>query len=251
MYKSGQTPDDVYYSPNPYEIAPPVQDSEAQRQDEYMSDQYLRMKSSNRARWSTFDDDFAYWNDPRWNNQFYFNSFYSPYSPYNPWGMGMGWTTGFGPGFYPYSGFTFGINYWTGYYNPFCPAYYGAPVVIVNRPVNPKAYAPRTGNISAYNLNRNSFITDPKTGNRVYNMSGYRSMSNSTRSGNNFYTPSSRSSRMFSRSYDEGGSYSTPSRSFGSGSSNSTRSSGSSGSMRSSGSSSSGSAPVRTFKRGG
>jgi len=243
MYKSGQTPDDVYFSPARETSGYVAVDERSD--DEYVGDRYLRMKSSNRTRWSRFDDDFMYWNDPRWNNQFYFNSFYSPYSRYNPW-LSMGWGTGFHPGYYPYSGVGFGVNYWNGFYNPFFPGYYGAPVVIVTKPVTPRAYAPRSGNLSSYNLNRNSFMTDPKTGNRVYNMSTYRRTNSANRSGGNYYSPSQRNTRL--GSFGESRS-SSPSRSFNNVGNNNRNSS--SGSGRSSGSSSGGSAPVRTFKRGG
>jgi uncharacterized membrane protein YgcG len=240
MYKSGQTPDDVYYSPG--REVPALVENENNKdsrryEEENFSDQYLRMKSSNRDRWSTFDEDFMYWNNSAWNNPYYYNTM----RPVYPYG-GSGWN--FNIGFYS------GYNPWySSWYNPFCyPGYYGTPVVVVT---NPKAYAPRSsGSLSTYTPR--SYSTDPKTGVRTYNISGTRSFSNRTGTGS-YYTPSSgRSTRTYGTD-----SYSNPSRSFNNSSNNNsnssgTRSSGSSSSgSRSSGGSSGGSAPVRSFPRGG
>jgi hypothetical protein len=148
-YKAGQTPDDVYYSP-----ARKVTYAETQQQqprdgaqDEYvdMSDRYLRMKAANPTRWSTFDEDYMYWNNPTWNNAYAFNSLYSPYysSMYSPMGMsygmgygmsyGMGYGMSFGMGYGGYYGSMFG---YPGFYgSPFYPGYYGAPIIVVGKPV--------------------------------------------------------------------------------------------------------------------
>ncbi len=237
MYKSGQTPDDVYYSPG-REVPALVetQNNDNRRyEEENFSDHYLKMKSANRARWSTFDEDFMYWNNSAWNNPYYYNYM----RPVYPYGGGSYWN--FSVGFYG------GYNpYYSAWYNPFCyPGYYGTPVVVVT---NPKAYAPRSsGSMSTYYPR--SYSTDPKTGVRTYNISGTRTFSNRS-GGGTYYTPATGGS---TRSYGTD-SYSNPSRSFNN-SSNSTRSSGSSGSSsggsRSSGGSSGGSAPVRSFPRGG
>lgn len=234
MYKSGQTPDDVYYSPE--RIASDYVSVESDRNDRfnsddyYSSDRYLRMKSIGRNRWSTFDDDFYYWNNPTWNNPHYFNSMYSPWS--NPW-----------VGNYN----IYSYNYWnSGFYNPFLPGFYSAPVVIVSKPVNPRAYAPRGGNLSSYTYSPSTI--DPKTGGRTYNISSNTNSSRSSNSnrGNYYTTPSNRTYQ-----YSNSSSNSSPSRSFNSGSSNSTPSTNSGSRSSSSGSSSSGSAPVRSFPRGG
>lgn len=92
-YKSGQTPDDVYYSP-----AREVKE-ETKRQDtkqEYASndDNYLHMKVRSYSRWSVIDD-YSYWNDTRyshcnsyspfiktsysWSPYYYGNTWYNPY----------------------------------------------------------------------------------------------------------------------------------------------------------------------------
>lgn len=234
MYKTGQTPDDVYYSPG--RTATDYVHVESDRNDRYSNDEsystdrYLRMKAQQRNRWSSFDDDFYYWNNPTWNNPYYFNSFRSPWV--NPWMNTHG---------------IYSHNYWnSGFYNPFLPGFYSSPVIIVSKPVNPKVYTPRGGSLNTYNTRT---VTDAKNGGRVYNISSTpRSSGSSNSSGKYYSTPSNRSYQ-----YSNSGS-STPSRTFSSGSSNNSsnsapRSSGS-GSSGSSGSSG-GSAPVRSFPRGG
>ncbi|NBO58665.1 MAG: hypothetical protein EBU73_06985, partial [Chitinophagia bacterium] len=70
-YRSGQTPDDVYFSPARNNSSYVITDDE----DGYgggrynaaavpMEDRYLRMKSFSRSRWAQFDEDYAYWNNP-------------------------------------------------------------------------------------------------------------------------------------------------------------------------------------------
>jgi hypothetical protein len=250
MYKSGQTPDDVYFSPGrevPAYVETKNNPEENARQSEDFSDAYLRMKTYDRNRWSAFDNDYMYWNDWRWNNQMYYNSF-RPY-PYSNWGVGYntgwysGWTIGYSMNFgYPYNG----------YYSPFCPGYYGSPVVIIN----PKAYTPRSANLNTYRTNpkTNSFA-DPKTGARTYNISSPTSAplrtfrSGGTNAGSSsrgyYYNNSSSKPR-----YQEGST--SPTRSFNqsTNSGNNTNSSGTRSSSGSSGSSG-GSAPVRSFPRGG
>ena len=257
VYKNGQTPDDVYYSPN-REITGYVSTDEDTRANEGTSpdDRYLRMKSLNRNRWSQFDDDFAYWNNPMWNNQMFFNGFrnlnFSPF--FNPW-MGPGWNMGIGfnNGWGGW-GNNFGMGGWGGFgniWNPFFPGFYGTPIVMVNpKPINTRQYTPRGTNLNSYSNRGPVFTTDPKTGNRVYNVSGNSSPSFRTyrSSGGNYYVPSSGGSIRNSSG--------SPSRSFDGGSSPSFRSGGGSGgssggSRSSGGSNSGGSAPVRSFPRGG
>ncbi len=64
-YKTGQTPDDVYYSPaRPQEeyVQTDKNDDRQYRnnEDEYYDDNYLRMKVRNRYRWSDLDDPYYY-----------------------------------------------------------------------------------------------------------------------------------------------------------------------------------------------
>jgi hypothetical protein len=266
MYKSGQTPDDVYYSPGQEQVAVVQKEDDPNTSkkfsDQYtdMNDRYLRMKSSSQ-RWSAFDDDFMYWNNPTWNSQFMFNSWGSPY-------YSMGYGTGYGyGGWYGSIGFSWGTPY---YMNPFCPVYYGQPVVIVNpKPVygNPKANGPRTYNLSAFNRTpkSGSVYIDPKTGGTVYGTpsapgrAGIR-VFNSVSAGSGSsqpvnYSGSGSSSRqrsgfLQSDNSKSSRSSSSPSRTFESSRSNNSSSGSSSSGTRSSGSSGS-SAPTRSFPRGG
>ena len=80
-YRTGQTPDDVYYSPERQRDEYVVVDRNNDRvysNDRYYNpdDNYLRMMSRNRYRWSAFDD--YYWMDSRRN--FGFNSGFGMYS---------------------------------------------------------------------------------------------------------------------------------------------------------------------------
>ena len=117
------------------------------------------------------------------------------------------------------------INY---YYSPFSPMYYGQPVVVLNTfktTVAPKNSGPRVYNMSNYNPPRASY-NNSKFGNS--NIGGTYNNSN-----NNYYRESNYntggSSRIFSNN-SSGGTYAPSSNS----------SSGSSGT-----------APVRSFPRGG
>ena len=58
-YKTGQTPDDVYYSPvrKAAEYVQVEQKEEpVQRTEDYYEDRFLRMRIEDRYRWSTLDD---------------------------------------------------------------------------------------------------------------------------------------------------------------------------------------------------
>src|SRR5688572_12820145 len=110
-YRTGQTPDDVYYSPArdgggaAYATTDQQRDGRGAYQrnnrNDYYSydDRWLRMRVMNRYRWSAFDD--YDWNDWRYNNW--------SASYYNPYGWNNGWN-----------------NYWNSYYswnswyNPYC-----------------------------------------------------------------------------------------------------------------------------------
>jgi uncharacterized membrane protein YgcG len=251
MYKSGQTPDDVYYSPG-REIPAYVQTEENKDENskynpdaENYSDYYLRMKTYDRNRWSAFDNDYMYWNDWRWNNQLYYNTF----RPVTNWGVSYGSGWGWSTGMY------WGTPYYGGGYNCFTPGYYGTPIIVVNpKSYNPAAYAPRNGHLSSYNTANRNYFTDPKTGARTYNISApstspLRTFSNSRRGSNSdsYYRSNNSSGRQL---YDNGSSTS-PSRSFNNSNNSSNNSSSGSRSSGSSGSSSGGSAPVRSFPKGG
>ncbi len=85
-YKTGQTPDDVYYSP----VRPQDETVREERKeesndrydDEYYDDRFLRMKVQNRYRWSNLDD--WYYSD-RYSigYNYYYGSFNNPYNRWN------------------------------------------------------------------------------------------------------------------------------------------------------------------------
>ncbi len=177
VYKTGQTPDDLYYSPAkelPKEEVTTGSNNNA-RYDEYVSssdDRYLRMKVANHYRWNAIDD-YTYWNDSRYDyygSGFYnnwnlysnnhwggFNNYgYNPYSLYNNWGWGFN-------SFYPsYYGGNFGsyYGYNGGYYNPWYTVRYYK---------NPVSRGSTFGsNISSFN-NRNYNNTNSNPSNRTSN----------------------------------------------------------------------------------
>jgi hypothetical protein len=115
IYQTGQTPDDVYYSPstgfNKQSFTNSSEPSEYYNPD----DNYLRMAVRNRQRWSRIDD-FSYWYDTRYTYtncynskiNYGWNSYYSNFNNcncnnnfywgnnYNYWGNGwQNWNNGF------------------------------------------------------------------------------------------------------------------------------------------------------------
>jgi len=161
MYKSVQTPDDVYFSPlrdNGGYVQ--VEENDEYRPDEVpMTDRYLRMKTFGSTRWRSFDDDYAYWNNPHWNNRAYFDIFPS----YGNIGLASLYGNPFA---YRNAGF----------FNPFSPVYYGQPVIVYNTKVqNTRNNAPRVYSLSNYNSTR--VMADPKMNggssrNTLFNYSG-------------------------------------------------------------------------------
>jgi len=145
-YKSGQTPDDVYFSPTrPQADNDDDQDKEEDKttynnQQNY-EDRYLRMKVQNRQRWSELDDWYRY--ESRYN---YTHSTCACICE-NPWTPS---------------------TYWNNYYNPYTHNW-----VIVNPKTSTTYNKPRTVNLNAYNNNilTNTTYSNPKgtsSGNRTY-----------------------------------------------------------------------------------
>ena len=87
-YKTGQTPDDVYYSPSrplqeKTEVVSEQRDESSYRNDdEYYDDRYLRMKVHNRSRWSDLND-WYYYDKHSLGYNYYFGSYYNPYTSWN------------------------------------------------------------------------------------------------------------------------------------------------------------------------
>lgn len=193
VFETGQTPDDVYYSPG--------REASAVRQDETVNqpqvayrnyvtnteDQYLRMKISNRYRWGALDN-FDYWYDSRYDFGNY-NSYYklNPYAYWSP-----GWNQNFG-----YNRWQPGIGGWG----------WNSPVYTVVHYSTPK-YTPggyTSGSyLSAYRnksySNSNYGFNDLKTG-RFVPSTGNNSFGNLLR-------------RVFTGSADNSSSYDRPARYF-------------------------------------
>ena len=233
-YRTGQTPDDVYYSPAKETVAyvkvenndqPNYRNEDRYRSNEYVNpdDRWLRMRVRNRYRWSSFDD--YEFNDWRYNSWGY-NSYYT-YSPFNNY-----WN-----------------NYysWNSYYNP-----YHTRVILVS-PKNPTVYnRVRDFNLNTYSnnaysnsntspsrskiMNRNSSNPGYNNNNSTLGNSVRRVFSNSNSGRDTYVSPSS--SDRPTRVYE-------PSSSSPSNSSSGSRSGGSSGSSGGSSGGGSGSRPSR------
>jgi uncharacterized membrane protein YgcG len=86
-YKTGQTPDDVYFSPaKPQDEYVRVKDQQQEEEyrydDNYYDDRYLRMKVQNRTRWDYLDDWYAY-DRYSYRYNYYYGSYYNPYTSWN------------------------------------------------------------------------------------------------------------------------------------------------------------------------
>lgn len=171
VFKAGQTPDDLYYSPGRPSVAAREEKKEQaanqEAQDKYdlysnsLEDHYLRMKVSNPSLWSPLDD-YSYWNDMRYDFGIYN---YSPYMlGYNPFYFGSPFQIGLGyMGYCPYGTGNFGwrnplytvISYSTPSFSN------GGGGATSNAGTNLAAYKTK-----AYN-NSNAGYFDPKSGNYV------------------------------------------------------------------------------------
>lgn len=132
-YKTGQTPDDVYFSPaSPQDdyVNTKKKDDRMYREDDYYNDRYLRMKVQNYNRWSELDD----WYNYERYDYYYSKNYYRNYS-WNPY------------------------TYWNYNFNPYCPN-----TIIIN-PKSTTYNKPRTFNLNTYNnyLLSNSISSNPKT----------------------------------------------------------------------------------------
>lgn len=129
MYKSGQTPDDVYYSP----VNGVAEEKRYEDNSQTEDDNYLRMKVRNNYRWSRIDD-YSYWYDSRYNfnncNNYYSNNWGSHYNNnwngnnfnyFNSWSNNSfnncNCNCGYNNGFY--SNNFFGNNGWGNWNSPF------------------------------------------------------------------------------------------------------------------------------------
>lgn len=194
-YKTGQTPDDVYYSPaRPQDEYLSVNNNDDSKYngDEYYDDRYLRMKVHNPLLWSDLDDWYYY--GDRYNYGYSYFTNYDLYFYNNPWN--------------PYT-------YWNNYYNPYYHNYVG---------INPKvsyAYtAPRTVNLNTFN---NIRLLDQNYNNaKTFNLNN---VTNRFNSGNTNRNSGTFLRNIFSGGNSSGNSGNTSSRSSGSSSSGSSKSS--------------------------
>lgn len=173
MYKTGQTPDDVYYAPAKPDINY-GNNSNIDNEDyySYRDDQYLRMKAHNR-RWSTIDD-FGYWN-PSVTVGYGWSSSPWGYPTYsNPWTYS-----------HPYwNNYSYGYSYYDPY-NPWYNPYYGyGPVIIVNK--YPSAPARNTRSTLGGYQNNNGYNN---TNNRGFNKNSGNYESGRYNNNNTIYTP--------------------------------------------------------------
>src|SRR5687768_1197843 len=159
-YKTGQTPDDVYYSParpqDEYVRVEKEEDRQYGYNDEYYDDRYLRMKVQNRNRWNELNDYYFY-DRYSYSYNYYYGTYHNPY------------------------------NSWHYYNNPYCHNN----IVVVNpkAPISQTTYAkPRNFSLSGYTNNtysNSNIITatnkTPRTGvsRPVFNNSNRTSTSGS------------------------------------------------------------------------
>lgn len=226
-YKTGQTPDDIYYSSNSTVQNAVAKENAVVEDESYGDDAYLRMKVRNHGKWNTIDDK-DYWYGGYNSSIGYYNG-YSAFSPYN-YGYGYGYNSFALSN--PYSiGYGIGLGYsswnYNPYYNPwgynswgYYPGGYYNPVVIVGGkyPLSANSSRPSLSGYGNKNYYRGSNSSRPQYSRQ------YQSIFESN--GNSRSRSSSNST------------YEAPSRTFNSGSGSSSGSSGSSsggGSSRSSG----------------
>jgi len=245
-YQSGQTPDDLYYSPGKENSSSEVrrQTEDGERYDQNvrtMDDRFLRMKVANRNQWSSMDD-FSYWNDMRFNftpinsfngfNNFYGNGFHgNMFNTFNsPWNIGWNnnwnnnWNNGWNNGFNSWG--NNGWNTWgnMGWGNMGLGNGLGwnNPMFTLVGYTNPKAIPVSSNSGSNLNAYRNRTYNNSNVGDK------YNSWSTPSTSGNNNKSFGSLIRTMISNpSSGSGGSssYDRPARTF----SNSTPTSGSAG----------------------
>lgn len=161
VYKSGQTPDDVYYSPerqrDEYVRVTERNDRYYRSEEDDREDRYLRMKTRNR-RYSLLDDNYDYYTY-NGNNYYRYSDYYRINSiRFNPnW---WSWNYRFG-----------GYNYDPFLFNPYyCNPYYTG---VVYGNVNPRFNRPRQSNLHIFDANGNSYNPNiPKGNGRTFGNNG-------------------------------------------------------------------------------
>ncbi len=111
IYKSSQTPDDVYYSPaREIKTAANTSNNEYQETTASSDDNYLRMKIKDRYRWSNLDD-YDYWYDSRYD--FGFNNF--SLSPY----ISVSYNSHMYNSYFANNWYGYNTGYYGSFYNPY------------------------------------------------------------------------------------------------------------------------------------
>ncbi|MBC7903496.1 MAG: hypothetical protein H7Y27_08735 [Gemmatimonadaceae bacterium] len=215
VYKTGQTPDDVYYSPakerDSYVEVEKTDRYEPQGyqefQDNYRNDRFLRLSVRNRYYMNSYNDygwndwrynTYAYnWNSP-WNSYYHWNSFYNPYCMpayyYYPKGGGVSNSYTYNksrPSAFNYNSYTNNNRSYSTPVRSSRTSYY---------------YNGNNNNNNRYNNSNNA------SGRHLYNNSNTNSSSNSSSTPSRSYTPSSSSGSSSSGSGSGGGSSTPPSR---------------------------------------
>lgn len=210
-YKSGQTPDDVYYSaarPQEEDIRKKEEREDYTYNDQYYDDRYLRMKVRNRYRWNDLNEWYSY-------DRYSFGYNYAWGSYYNPY------------------------NSWNYYYNPYCCCHgnyaFSNPKVVSIRPI----VKPHNFNLGGYTntaYNNSNTSANGKSGRTSSSRPAYNNSNNNSNNGKDGFSNTIRT--IFSRNENNNNSGSSGSSS--SGNSRTYTPSSSSGSSSSGSSSSSG-----------
>ena len=193
-YKTGQTPDDVYYSParqqDEYVRVEKKDDRYYRGSDDYYEDRFLRMRIQDRNRWSALDDYYFY-------NTYAYNSYNRYNLWYSPWNSHWLWNT---------------------YYNPYCGGipYYPGRVL--------KTYRNYTPPSRAVVFNPNSYISNSATSSRSAVSKGLKTGYNNTNINRNNNSLGDSFRKVFTGGNNNSGNNSTPSRSYSPSSSNSSSS---------------------------
>lgn len=228
IYKAGQTPDDVYYSPAKEYTEFDERDRYRNEYTyhDYTEDRYLRMRVSNFSRWRWIDD-FDYWYDSRYDFTVFNNPCNTVVNPktgmvftdcYNYWGNAYRWNS-----------FRYPWYFRGGWYNPVTPILFYK-----------NSYTYR-GTTSGSNLQA---FTNRNYSNRNWNTGSIKNGNSNNYSGfGNLFR------QVFSNSGSYGSnpssSWSTPIRTFGSNTQTSSSAGGNSGGYDSKGSSSNSGRPPR------
>ena len=277
-YRSGQTPDDVYYSPAPVSAGGGgTQDNsylstlnnKDQNSYAYRNSEETNGSGNNNSYYTSpislgFGMGYGYSPYSMYPYNSFMNPYYSPYSyggygynsfglkgMYDPYYNDFGFSSPYGFGYSPYS---FGYSpYSLGYpylglgLSPYSYSGYYSPIVFSSKPVNSNV-GPRRYNLNVYNnerigrTNNDQPIRNTQTGtvqpSRETGVGRVIRRVFTPQENNTYVRPNNNTERTYNNT-NQNNSYQAPQRSFSSPSVSSPSSS----------SSNSGSAPVRTFRR--